>query len=185
MAGAIIAAQQERNQLSGNPRIGRIAMRSMALSFTLLACLAATPALAQPAVPVAPQGVPPGAYPETGARPGNVIGTGMSMPLGTRASNIDQSDTRSQIAPNLPSPIVAPNASPADYLRAAQQSLQAGRTGEAQQALEMAETRLLDRSVPIGQVNSPDQNPAIAQVNQALQALAAGDRAQAMQLIQR
>jgi hypothetical protein len=107
------------------------------------------------------------------------------MPLGTRASNIDQSDTRSQIAPNLPSPIVAPNASPADYLRAAQQSLQAGRTGEAQQALEMAETRLLDRSVPIGQVNSPDQNPAIAQVNQALQALAAGDRAQAMQLIQR
>jgi len=49
----------------------------------------------------------------------------------------------------------------------------------------MAETRLLDRSVPIGQVNSPDQNPAIAQVNQALQALAAGDRAQAMQLIQR
>ena len=98
MAGAIIAAQRERNQLSGNPRIGRIAMRSMALSFTLLACLAATPALAQPAVPVAPQGVPPGAYPETGARPGNVIGTGMSMPLGTRASNIDQSDTLSDRA---------------------------------------------------------------------------------------
>ena len=47
--------------------------------------------------------------------------------------------------PNLPTTLVGPNATPADYLRAAQQSLQAGRTGEAQQALEMAETRLLDR----------------------------------------
>jgi hypothetical protein len=159
-------------------------MRSLTLSFTLLAGLAATPVFAQPSVPFVPQGVPSGVTAETGARPGNVIGTGMSMPLGTRASNIDQSDTRSQIAPNLPTPLVGPSAAPADYLRAAQQSLQAGRTGEAQQALEMAETRLLDRSVPMGQVNTPDQNPAIAQVNQALQALAAGDRAQTMQLIQ-
>ena len=159
-------------------------MRSLALSCTLLAGLAGSPVLAQPAGPVAPQGVPPGANPETGARPGNVIGTGMSMPLGTRASNIDQYDTRSQIAPNLPTPLLGPNAAPADYLRAAQQSLQAGRTGEAQQALEMAETRLLDRSVPMGQVNTPDRNPAIAEVSQALQALAAGDRAQAKQQIQ-
>jgi hypothetical protein len=157
-------------------------MRSLALSFTVLAGLVGTPALAQS--PITPQGVPPGTNPETGARPGNVVGTGMSLPMGTNASNIDQSDTRSQIAPNLPSPALGPEASPADYLRAAQQSLQAGRTGEAQQSLEMAETRLLDRSVPMGQGSVPDQNPVIGQINQALQALAAHDRARTMQLIQ-
>ena len=79
-------------------------MRSLALSFTVLAGLAGAPVLAQTSIPVAPQGVPPGANPATGARPGNEVGTGMSMPMGTRASNIDQSNTRSMIAPNLPSP---------------------------------------------------------------------------------
>ena len=158
-------------------------MRSLALSFTLLAGLAGTPVLAQTPITPSP-GVPPGVNPDTGARPGNVVGTGMSLPLGTNASNIDQSDTRSQIAPNLPSPVIGPEASPADYLRAAQQSLAAGRTGEAQQSLEMAETRLLDRSVPMGQSGVPAQNPVIGQINQALRALAAGDRAQTMQLIQ-
>ncbi len=157
-------------------------MRSLALFCTVLASLVGAPVLAQ--TPVTPQGVPPGTNPETGARPGNVIGTGMSMPTGTRASNIDQSDTRSQIAPNLPSPAMGPNASAADYLRAAQQSLQTGRTGEAQQSLEMAETRLLDRSVPLGQSSVPDPSPVIGQINQALRALAAGDRSQTMQLIQ-
>ena len=44
---------------------------------------------------VTPQGVPAGADPETGARPGNVVGTGMSLPMGSRASNIDQMDTHS------------------------------------------------------------------------------------------
>jgi hypothetical protein len=108
----------------------------------------------------------------------------MSVPMGTHASNIDQSDTRSPIAPNLPSPAVGPNASAADYLRAAQASLQAGRTGEAQQSLEMAQTRLLDRSVPQDQTSNPSDNPAVSQISQALKALAAGDRAQTMQLIQ-
>lgn len=159
-------------------------MRSLALSFTVLAGLVGTPVLAQTAVPVGPQGVPPGANPATGARPGNDIGTGMSLPMGTRASNIDQSDTRSMIAPNLPTPPLGPDASAADYLRAAQNSLQAGRTGEAQQALEMAQTRLLDRSVPMGQTNNPSDNPAVTQISQALKALAAHDRMQTMQLIQ-
>jgi len=104
--------------------------------------------------------------------------------MGTHASNIDASDTRSVIAPNLPSPQLGPNASPADYLRAAQSALQAGRTGEAQQSLEMAQTRLLDRSVPMGQTNNPSDNPAVTQVSQALKALASGHRAQTMQLIQ-
>jgi hypothetical protein len=151
-------------------------MRSLALSFTVLAGLVGTPVLAQTSSP--------GTDPVTGARPGNDVGTGMSMPMGTRASNIDAGDTRSMIAPNLPSPSLGPDAGPADYLRAAQASLQAGRTGEAQQSLEMAQTRLLDRSVPMGQTNNPSDNPAVTQISQALRALAARDRAQAMQLIQ-
>jgi hypothetical protein len=159
-------------------------MRSLALSFTVLAGLATAPVLAQTAVPTNAQGVPPGTNPVTGARPGNDVGTGMSMPMGTRASNIDANDTRSTIAPNLPSPTLGPDAGPVDFLRAAQASLQAGRTGEAQQSLEMAQTRLLDRSVPLGQTNNPSDNPAVTQISQALQALAARDRAQAMQFIQ-
>ena len=185
-------------------------MRFMLLSASALAlCLAAsaaTPALAQsgfapaypppPTSPPPPPGTPvpsyvpptttapPGANPQTGARPGNQIGTGMSMPMGRSASNIDQQDTRSQVAPNLPSPNVGPNASPVDYLRAAEGALASGRTGEAQEALEQAQTRLLDRAVPYGQTNNPSANPAVAQITQALQALAAGDRAQCMQLIQ-
>ncbi|MGC1407927.1 MAG: hypothetical protein WA864_03140 [Acetobacteraceae bacterium] len=159
-------------------------MRSLALSFIALAGLAGAPVLAQTTVPTNAQGVPPGTNPVTGARPGNDVGTGMSMPMGTRASNIDAADTRSTIAPNLPSPSVGPDATPADLLRAAQASLQAGRTGEAQQSLEMAQTRLLSRSVPLGQTNNPSDNPAVVQITQALQALASRDRAQAMQLIQ-
>jgi hypothetical protein len=158
-------------------------MRSLMLSMTMLAGLAGAAALAQTPTPVGPQGVPPGANPATGARPGNVIGTGMSMPVGTKASNINPTDTRSEIAPNLPSPQLGPNASAADYLSAAQAALQAGRTGEAQQSLEMAQTRLLDRSTPQFQTNNPSSNPAVAQIARALQALAAGDRAQCMQLI--
>jgi hypothetical protein len=128
--------------------------------------------------------VPPGANPETGARPGNDVGTGMSMPMGYRASNIDQNNTRSLIAPNLPSPQVGDNANAVDFLRAAQSALQAGRTGEAQQSLEMAQTRLLSRSVPMQETGNPSDHPAVTQISQALRALAAGDRAQAMQLIQ-
>jgi hypothetical protein len=174
-------------------------MRSTLLSAALMASLI-TPALAQTGMPpdaappppgapvpsyVPPTTTPPsGASYSTGARPGNDIGTGMSLPMGNHASNIDGRDTRSQIAPNLPSPQVGPNASPVDYLRAAQGALSAGQTGKAQQALEEAQTRLLDRSVPFGQTNNPSDNPAVAQITQALHALAAGDRGQCMQLIQ-
>jgi hypothetical protein len=171
-------------------------MRATLLTAALGASLIA-PALAQtgpvPAYP--PQGptpsyvppsaaVPPGANPATGARPGNDVGTGMSLPMGNSASNIDGRDTRSEIAPNLPSPDLGPSATPVDYLRAAQSALAAGRTGEAQQALEEAQTRLLDRSVPYGETNNPSDNPAVAQITQALHALAAGDNAQCMQLVQ-
>lgn len=137
-----------------------------------------------PAVAQSSAAVPPGADPVTGARPGNVVGTGMSMPMGNNASNIDQNDTRSMIAPNLQSPPLGPNASSVGYLRAAQSALAAGQTGETQQALEEAQTSLLDRSVPYGETNSPSGNPAVSQITQALHALAAGDRAMCMQLIQ-
>jgi hypothetical protein len=157
-------------------------MRSLVMSVAVLAVLVGTPVLAQNTI--TPQGVPPGTNPETGARPGNDIGTGMSMPMGYRASNIDQGNTRSWIAPNLPSPAIGPNANAVDFLRAAQSALQAGRTGEAQQSLEMAQTRLLSRSVPMTQTGNPSDNPAVAQISQALRALSAGDRAQTMQLIQ-
>lgn len=154
-------------------------MRPMLTSVVALSVLLAAPALA----PARAQGVPSATGPVPGARPGNEVGTGMSMPLGNRASNIDPNDTRSAIAPNLPSPPLGPDASATDYLRAAEYSLRAGRTGEAQQALEMAQTRLLDRSVPQGQTEDPSASPAVTQIDQALHALAAGQRGQAMQLI--
>ena len=146
-------------------------MRILTLSATVLAGLIGASAFAQPTL--APQGVPPGANPGTGARPGNVIGTGMSLPMSTKAGNL-----------NLPTPAVGENASAADLLRAARSALAAGRTGEAQQALEMAQTRLLDRSVPLGQTDKPSDDPVVRQISQALRALAADDRPTCLRLIE-
>jgi hypothetical protein len=163
-------------------------MRNITLPCALLLGLASSAAagvaLAQTGTPLTPQGVPPGADPTTGARPGNDIGTGMSMPMGNTASNISTSDTNSAIAPNLPTPNVGEGASAETYLIAARNALAAGKTGEAQQSLEMAETRLLDRSTPLFQTNTPSNNPVVSQISQALQALAAGDRPQCMTLIE-
>ena len=128
--------------------------------------------------------LPPSANPDTGARPGNEIGTGSSLPLGDKASNISPADTTSTIAPNLPSPPIGENASVRDYLAAARSALLRGQTGEAQQSLEMAETRALDRSVPLFQTNVPDQNPLIGEIERALHALSAGDRGLAVQVIE-
>jgi hypothetical protein len=138
--------------------------------------VAASSSLAQP--------VPPGANPVTGARPGNDIGTGASLPMSDKASNIAPGDTSSPIAPNLPSPAIGENATPRDYLVAARAALVQGKTGEAQQALEMAESRALDRSVPLFQTSTPDANPLIGQITQALNALGAGDRGRAVQIIE-
>lgn len=165
-------------------------MRSLGLSLIAALGLMATTAVAQnylpgnyPPPPVTQPGTPPGTNPATGARPGNVIGTGSSLPRSNRASNITPSDTRSSVAPNLPSPPIGENASPRAYLIAARGALAAGRTGEAQQSLEMAQTRLLDRSVPLFQTNTPARDPAVDQISAALQALGSGDRARAMQII--
>ncbi len=141
-------------------------MRSLGLSLIAALGLMTTTAVAQnylpgnyPPPPETQPGTPPGTNPATGARPGNVIGTGSSLPRSNRASNITPSDTRSSVAPNLPSPPIGENASPRAYLIAARGALAAGRTGEAQQSLEMAQTRLLDRSVPLFQTNTPPATP--------------------------
>lgn len=149
-----------------------------------LAASLASPALAQTSVTRPPGWVPPGANPVTGARPGNDIGTGMSMPMSDQAGNITPQDTTSPIAGRLPDPQVGPDASLRDYLMAARNALAAGRTGEAQEALERAETRALDRSVPLFQTSTPSSNPQVERISQVLRTLGNGDRLAAMQLLE-
>jgi hypothetical protein len=151
----------------------------MVSTATLLVALG----LGAPALAQAPGPAPVTPYSATGARPGNDIGTGQSMPMSNRASNIDQANTRSVIAPNLPTPPVGPNAPPEAFLQAARGALAAGRMGEAQQSLEMAETRILDRSVAYDAANTPIRDPRLEIIEQARHALGAGDRAGAIGFI--
>lgn len=145
-------------------------------------CCVGGSALAQ--VPLTAAGVPPGANPDTGARPGNEIGTGASLPMSDTSSNIGPNDTPSTIAPNLPSPPIGENATPHQYLVAARSALVTGRTGEAQQALEMATTRALDRSVPLFQTNTASGDPLVKEIADARRALGEGDRMRALSVIE-
>jgi hypothetical protein len=111
-----------------------------------------------------------------GARPGNVIGTGQSMPRSTSSSNNSSVDTSRMIAPALPSPGLAATASPSDFLRAARTALAAGRTGEAQQALEMAETRMLSRSMAPSDARTPSRSNFVGKISDARMALSQRDR---------
>ena len=149
-------------------------MRYSAIATCALLGMTALPTFAQ---------VPPGTDPVTGARPGNIVGTGNSLPKSTNASNIGPADTRTSIAPNLPSPEVGDNATSMDYLRVARESLMGGRTGLAQQSLEMAETRILDRSVPQSQTDFSSDDKRVQQIAEARHALGTGDRARALQII--
>jgi hypothetical protein len=149
----------------------------------IAACLVG-PALAQPSVPVPPNWVPPGANPVTGARPGNEIGTGMSLPTSDQAGNITPQNTTSPIAARLPDPLVGDDAAIHEYLLDARNALAAGRSGEAQEALERAETRALDRSVPLFQTSTPSVDPMVARINRVLQMLGNGDRLEAMRLLE-
>ena len=136
-------------------------------SAALLGMVLAAPAFAQTPANTA-----------TGARPGNIPGTGNSLPRSGQASNIDQQDTRSVIAPQLPVPPVGENASPRDFLQVADQALARGRTGEAQEALERAETRLLDMRANPGPANgqvSEINGPMLDRINRALLALGKHD----------
>jgi hypothetical protein len=125
-------------------------------------------ALAQPYMPPANPAEAPPAMPD-GARPGNDIGTGMSLPRSDRAGNINGATTHSELAPNLPAPAGVDNVH--DLLVTARNALAANQTGAAQEALERAETRALDRDIAPGTERVPDQSPAVAGIAQARDAL--------------
>lgn len=97
-----------------------------------------------------------------------------SSPLSGKASNISGTDTRSAVAPRLPTPAAD---DPDRLLMSAQNALSRGRTGEAQEALERAETRLLDRSTLASDAGTPISGPRIDAIRQALSSLGSGDRA--------
>src|SRR5690242_13993731 len=78
----------------------------------------------------------------------SVAPTLAAPPQSSQSSNINPGDTRSSIAPRLPTPLAGEDTTPRRYLIDARQALALGRTGEAQEALERAETRLLDRPAP-------------------------------------
>lgn len=141
----------------------------------LTGSLAGWPVMAQPAA--GPAGI------DSGARPGNVIGTGQSLPLSDKASNATEGDTKSVIAPRLPTPNAGDDASPRRFLESADRAITLGRTGEAQEALERAESRLLDRSVPPSRAGEPSEQPLVSMVGDARRALVSGDRAGAQRLI--
>lgn len=119
----------------------------------------------------------------SGARPGHIPGVGDSLPRSDKASNIQTSANRSDVAPTLPRSGLGENAEAMEYLKVARTALVAGRTGQAQQSLEMAETRMLDRSVPEGQTDVPIENATVASVRDARLALGKGNRTQAIVLI--
>jgi hypothetical protein len=157
---------------------GFTTMRTSLLAACLLAgSLAGWPVVAQPAAGV------DGADTAPGARPGNVIGTGQSLPLSDKASNVTEGDTRSVIAPRLPTPSAGDDASPRRFLESADRAITLGRTGEAQEALERAESRLLDRSEPPSRAGAPSGQPLVTTVGDARRALVSGDRAGAQRLI--
>ena len=145
-------------------------MRKMLLTGAAVMALAAT---------ASAQTTPPG----PDIRPGHVPGVGDSFPASNRSSNIDSADTRSVIAPRLPSPQGGQNASISQFLSDAQNSLNAGHTGRAQEALERAETAMLQRSVVADQANTPDQAPDVKLVESARDNLARRDVIGAKQAI--
>lgn len=153
----------------------------LVLPFLVVLAICSGAALAQQ---TSPGRVPPGANPETGARPGNEIGTGMSLPLSDKAGHILSGQSGGLIASRLPTPPVDENATPRDFLLAARGALAAGRTGEAQEALERAETRLLDRSVPLFKTGEPSGSALVARIQGVLHALGADHRMAAMQQLE-
>jgi hypothetical protein len=106
-----------------------------------------------------------------------------AVPVSDKASNITPKNIRSTIAPALPVPPLDDDARPIDYLKAAQEALTHGRTGEAQEALERAEARALDRAVPLLQTSTPIGDPLVTQIRAARLALGSNDPARAARLI--
>jgi hypothetical protein len=96
-------------------------------------------------------------------------------PTSKNASNIDQADSHSVIAPQLPAPPAGDEANAQALLQAASQALAANETGMAQESLERAETRLLTRSTPADQAGAPDSSGAVQLIASARMAIAHGD----------
>ncbi len=159
-------------------------MRPRLIPLLAVAASFVTPALAEQVQPRPPGWVPAGANPETGARPGNEIGTGMSLPTSDQAGNITPQDTTSSIAARLPDPRAGDDAAIHDYMLDARNAIAAGRSGEAQEALERAETRALDRSVPLFQTAAPIRDPVVERIQRILHTLGDGDRLEAMRLLE-
>ena len=114
--------------------------------------------------------------------------TPLALPPSATAANAgapaETSPATPMVAAKLPMPPLSPEASPADFLRAARGALAAGRNDEARSALEMAQTRLLDRSVNAGKASVPDHNLAVKQISEAINALAVNDRMACLRYIE-
>jgi hypothetical protein len=157
------------------------------LALTILCSLPALPALAQQAPPLPPYTPAPTTSP-LAPLPGDTTAAGDDKPTGQvratsdTSSNISAADTRSNIAPALPTPD-ANGDTPQAFLMAARQALQANRTGEAQEALERAESRALSRDVAPSQADTPLADPLVQQIGTARQALSVGNTAAALQAI--
>ncbi len=147
----------------------------------------ATPARAQTSPPL-PAYVPPPTAAPLAPLPGDSSAAADDTPTGevrassTEAANISAADTRSNIAPALPTPQAAGDSTQA-YLRAARSAIEAGQTGAAQEALERAESRALDRDVAPSEAGAPAQSPTIQQIGEARQALSVGNPQAALQAI--
>ena len=130
-----------------------------------------------------PDSMQTGPQTPNGALPGNDIGTGASLPVSAKASNITPSDTSSPIAPRAPAPVTGADASVSALLGAANQAISSGQTNTANEALEEAETQLLQASVPATQTDYTSHDPVVTQIGQARQALGNNNPSGATQII--
>jgi hypothetical protein len=131
--------------------------------------------------PSAAAQVPPGRPAAPSAPPGGAPVSLTPIPLASPRTALPTAKpgTKSSgpvVSTRLPLPSLSPEASPADFLRAARGAVAAGRNGEARSALEMAQTRLLDRAVDAGKESLPSNNLAVKQISDAINALLANDR---------
>jgi hypothetical protein len=107
-----------------------------------------------------------------------VFGAALAMPVLAQdhaapapASTASSSGKHGVIVPPLPVPSLGPEATPGQYLQAAQQEVTRHHAGAAQEALERAETRLLDRATAPSRADQPDNAPAIQDISQAIAAV--------------
>jgi len=113
-----------------------------------------------------------------------VADTSGKQPTSTVPTNVGPADTHTLWSPQLPTPFVDPNASPATFMKAALAAIAAGHLGEAQEAIERAESRALDRSVRPSKAGQPSQQTLVHLLADARHALSAGDKGGALRILQ-